>query len=181
VPEKIMLRIISKRERIILYLTTGVILFSLVFNFLISPLLKRQGSLNKEINITRLRLKKYLRLLNQEDEIKNKYNKFASGKNLTNETQDAAVSALSALETLARDSGIRIIDVRPQSAKAVDLYKEIFIDLRTEGAIEGYLKFLYNVENSLTLLRIKRFQLNAKPNSQLLDGSFSVSQLSLPE
>ena len=63
----------------------------------------------------------------------------------------------------------------------LELYKEILIDLRTEGTQEGYLKFFYNIENSLALLRIKKFRLTAKTNTQTLEGSFSISQLSLSE
>jgi len=176
-----MLRIISKREKIIFYITLGVIIFSVVFSFLIAPLLRRSEILNKEINIARLRLKKYLRLLNREALIKDKYDQFASQQHFSPETKDAAVSSLSVLEALAKNANIRIIDIRPQAPSGMGLYKEIIIDLRTEGAIEGYLKFLYDIENSLTLLGIKRFQLNAKPNSALLEGNFSVSRLSLTE
>ena len=174
-----MQKIISKREKNIFYATLLVILFSVLFSFLISPLLKRSDMLNKEIQLARLRLKKYLLLLRQEEEIKGRYEQFAARQHLSLEDQDPVVSALTVLENLAKEANIRIIDIRPQTARPLELYKEIVIDVRTEGSMDGYLRFLYNIENSLTLLRIKRFQLNAKPNNQLLEGSFSVSQLSL--
>ncbi|MFH1458637.1 MAG: hypothetical protein ABIG31_05715 [Candidatus Omnitrophota bacterium] len=176
-----MQKIISKRERIVFIVTLGVVVFSIVFTFLIGPLLKRAQILNKEIQRARLKLKKYVRLLNHEAQIKDKYAQFASRQHLSVKAEDAAVSSLSILEALAKEANIRIIDIRPQAPRAVALYRETVIDLRTEGTMEGYLKFLYSIENSLTLLNIKRFQLNAKPNTQLLEGSFSISQLSLSE
>jgi hypothetical protein len=178
VPEKIMLKAISKREKIIFTLTLGVILFSIVFTFLVAPLLRRGEALNKEIRIARLKLRKHLYLLSQEKEIQDKYNRFASEQNLAAQAPEAMVSSLSVLETLAKEANIRIIDIRPQTPRGSGLHKEITIDLRTEGAIGGYLSFLYSIENSLMLLDIKRFQLNAKTNSQLLEGSFSISQIS---
>lgn len=176
-----MQKILAKREKIILSITVGVIIFSIVFNFLIAPALKKAETLNKEINIIRIKLKKYMRLLSQKDYIQQKYNKFTAGLNLSSASKDTTVSVLSVLEALAKDANIRIIDIRPQTIKNLDLYKEIIVDLRAEGSIEGYLKFIYNIENSLSLLRIKKFQLTAKPTTQALEGSFSISQLSLTE
>jgi len=84
---------------------------------------------------------------------------------------------LAELERLASASGIKIIDVRPQTpgeiAKAV---KELVVDIRVEGSIEGLVNFIYQVENSLALLRVKRLQIGAKPNTQELEGSFTLVQ-----
>lgn len=177
-----MYRILTKREKIILYCTVGVVLLSIIFNFFLSPIIAKNENLNKEINFTKTKLKKYVRLLSQRDAIQSKYAKFANTLSSAGEQKDALVSALSELENLAKNANIRIIDLRPQQqAKTLDLYQEILINLRTEGAMEGYLEFIYNLENSLSLLRIKKFQLTAKPNTQTLEGSFSISQISVLE
>jgi len=176
-----MQRLISKREKTILFVTLAVILFSVVYTFFISPLLKRADILNKEIKRARLKLKKYAYLLSQETQLKEKYDQFVSRQHLLDVTENPAISALSILEALAKEANIRIIDIRPKTPRAAGQYRETAIDLRTEGTMEGYLKFLYSIENSLTLLDVQRFQLNAKPNSQLLEGSFSISQGSLSE
>ncbi len=173
-----MQKILTKREKKVLYITVGIIIFSVIFNFLIWPVINKNDLLNKEISVSAAKLKKYLRLLAQKDYIRGKYNEFSRYLN-EHKTEDTAVSTLSELGNLAKSANIRIIDMRPQAAKASgQSYKEIEIDLRTEGAMEGYLKFIYTIENSLSLLRIKRFQLNAKPNAQLLEGVFSISQIS---
>lgn len=159
----------------------GVIIFSIGFNYLIAPILTKNENLNREIKINRARLKKYLQLLSQKDYIRNKYNNFFNHLKDSAAKEDTLVSVLSELENLAKASNIRIIDIRPQAPKSMALYKEVLIDLRTEGAMEGYLKFIYNIENSLPPLRIKRLQLNAKPNTSALEGNFSVSQLAVLE
>lgn len=163
-----MQRIFTKREKLIFYITAGVIIFTLGFNFLLAPILNKNAALNKEVNFYRAKLKKYLWLLTQKDKIRAKYSKFSSDIKLSGSQEDSLVSAFSELENLANASGIKIIDLRPQ--------KKDLIDLRTEGSMEGYLKFIYNLENSLSLLRIKTFRLTAKPNSSILEGSFSVSR-----
>lgn len=173
--------ILNKREKLILYTTAGVIIFAVIFNFLIAPLLNRNDNLNREVSLKKAKLKKYLWLVSQKDTIKAKYGKFAPITGSVGQQEDALVGALSELEKLARNADIRIVDLRPQTREAkggADSYKEVFIDLRTEGTMEGYIKFIYNLENSLSLLRIKKFQLTAKPNAQVLEGSFSIFQLS---
>jgi hypothetical protein len=166
---------ISKREKTIFTITAAVVLASLAFSFVIAPLLRRAQTLNREIRVARFKLKRSLYLLSREPEIKGRYDQFAQRQHLSLDGPEAQISSLTVLEDLAREAGIRIIEMRPQSARAA------LIDLRTEGGMDGYLRFLYSIENSLTMLEIKRFQLNARSNSQLLEGSFTISQLSLTE
>ena len=173
-------KVLSKREKIFLIAAIAIISFGVLFNFVISPVLDKISNLNREVEFNRVKLTKYSSLIKQKDLIQKKYASLPGGMDLSENSKDTLVDALSELESLAKKAGIRIIDIRPQAGKNLDLYKEIFIDLRTEGTMEGYIKFIYNLQNSLSLLKIKRMQLNAKPNTQYLEGSFSISQLSLP-
>ncbi|MDD5652814.1 MAG: GspMb/PilO family protein [Candidatus Omnitrophica bacterium] len=170
-----MQRIISKREKLIFYLTVAIIIFSLIFNFLLAPVFKKNELLNRQITTTRAKLKKYLWLLNQKEAIQN--NKYTSGAKLSLSEKDTLVDTLAELENLAKDANIRIVDIRPQTPRSLDLYKEIIIDVRAEGSLDGYIKFIYSLENSLSLLEVKKLDLNTKPNSQLLEGAFTISQL----
>lgn len=169
---------LNKRERIILYLTVGLIILGLGFNLVLKPALAKNKVLNKEINNTRAKLKKYLQLLAQKEEIESKFNKFSASQNNPDFEGNAAVGALSEIENLAKKANIRIIDLRPQSLETSDLYKEALIELKTEGTMEDYLKFIYTIESSLSLLKIKRFELNVQPNSGLLEANISLSQIS---
>lgn len=176
-----MQKILNKRERLFLYITIIVVIFSIGFNLMVAPLLQKNDALNREIHLNKAKLNKYTRLLSQKEYIQNKYSQFISGANLSEERQNRLVSALSELENLAKAANIRIIDLRPESQGDINLDKEISIDLRTEGTMEGYLKFIYDIENSLSLLKIKRFQLNAKPHTPVLEGLFVIWQFSASE
>ena len=170
--------LVTKREKDIFYATVGVIVFSAVFNFFIVPAFKQNDTLEKGIKVNSAKLSKYVRLLSQKDAIHKKYNSLAIDFNVPNKQGDNAMAILAELEKLAQGSNIKIVDVRPQvSEKSTGSYKEISVDLRTEGDMEGYLRFIYNLENSLTLLKIKRFQINSKSNSSLLEGTFSIFQI----
>lgn len=172
------LKILNRREKLILGTTLAVFIFSITFNFLIAPVFSKNDLLNKEINFTRVKLKKYQRLLAQKDKIKDKYSKFLGVNNDIKEPNDVASGILPELERLAKDANIRIIEIRPiELDKKLDRYKETVVDLRAQGGMEDYLKFIYNIERSPLLLKIKRFQLTARPSTPALEGSFSISQL----
>lgn len=172
-------KILSKRETTAAYITLGVILFAVLFNLFLAPLLDKQRELSREISSSRQKLKKYTRLLAEKELIEAKYAKFASAFRLPEQQEEPQVAALSELEGLANNAGIRITDVRPQGTAGSQ--KVINIEIRTEGELSAYLKFFYAIEQSLSSLTIKKFQLSAKPNSRLLEGVFSISQLALSE
>lgn len=174
-------RLLTQREKIIFYLAIAIVTFSIVFNFFLAPLVNKISTLHREIRTTRQKFKKYIRLLAQKDQLRDKYNQLTLQFRLPEAGSDALVGVLSELENLARDTNIRLVDVRPQSEGKGDLSQGIRVDLRTEGTMESYLKFIYGIENSLLLLEIKKFQLSTKVNSLTLDGNFSISQLSLKE
>lgn len=161
----------------LVYITLAVIIFAIFLNIVILPVLKKYELLDKEINLVRIRLIRYTQLLSQKESIESQYDTFSSGIKFSDKQQDALVGIMSGLEDLAKAADIRIIDVRPQSRQGKDPDKEILIDFRTQGNMQGYMRFIYDIENSPLLLRIKRFQLSSKPGSQALEGSFSVVNL----
>lgn len=171
-----MQKVFTKREKTIFFITIGIVIFSIVFSFLLLPVFREYAQLNNEVNIVRFRLKKYLRLASRKDYLEDKQKKFAAGLNFSVDTGDASVATLSALEELTKEANIKIIDIRPQSASGRGLSRELVIDLRTEGAMEGYLKFLYNIEHSLLLLTVKKFQMSARLQQPALQVNLSVSQ-----
>lgn len=175
-----MQRILSLREKLILIVTVVIIAIAIGFNLFIVPVLTKNAALNNEINIARSKLKKYAGLLNRKEHIHNEYNKIALTLRRNDTEKNGFMNLLTEMENLAKQAKIQIIDIRPQgTTKTVSSQKESRIELRTEGDLESYPRFIYNIENSALLLTIDNFQLNSKPNSQFLEGNFLISQISL--
>jgi len=171
----IMQKFLNKREHLMLYLAIGVMAFAAVFNLLLYPLLQRNDTLNREINLARSKLKNYARLLSQKDYIMHRYNTFAPQLKLPQDNESGIVSSLSEIENLAKASRVHIIDIRPQSQKGGSA---LYIDVRAEANLESFLRFIYEIENSLSVLKIKKFQLNSRSGSTALEGIFIISQFS---
>ncbi|MDD5584486.1 MAG: GspMb/PilO family protein [Candidatus Omnitrophica bacterium] len=175
-----MQKVLTKREKILFFATAGVIAGALLVHFVVIPALTTSNVLDKEISVARRKLAKYHWLIAQKGTLETKYNEIAALLKASAASNDAQVTVLSALEALAKNANILIVDVRPQTANTNALpYKEIIIELRTEGTMEGYLKFIYDLEHSLSLLHIQKIRLTAKANAQILDGSFTISQPNL--
>jgi hypothetical protein len=167
---------LTRRETLIFHLTLAVIILALCLNFLILPALKKNAALNKEISLAQAKLKNYTLLLAQKEKIKNKYDKLGAGLDLSKKNQDSLMSVLSELETYAREGGLRIIDLRPQASPNS---KVMVVDLKTEGPLEGYIKFIFRIENSLLLLNVEKLRLTAQSDSANLEGNFSILKPSL--
>jgi hypothetical protein len=165
---------LSKRERLILYILIGGIFLGLNISFIIEPVVRKNRILNNEINVARLKIKKYFRLLKKEKDIQAKYSKLNLSPLYLEKPEDRLVSVLYELEKIAKNANIQIIDMRPETSQELGKNKEISLALKTEASIEGYIKFIYDIENSQFLLRIKKFQLNAKSEAQVLEGIFSI-------
>lgn len=163
-----------------LSLAGSAVILAVIFNFFIYPQIKKINALDKEISSTRITLSKYLGLLARKDSLQDQYKKFNPQSNASTAEKDSVVLTLSALEDMAGQAGIRILDIRPQGTKDSRLYQEVFIDLKAEASLENFLNFIYHLENSLSLFRITKLQLLAKPNTQFLEATFSISQISLP-
>jgi NhaP-type Na+/H+ or K+/H+ antiporter len=170
------MRIVSKRESIILFITIGVVGFSILFNTTLVPVLQKNELLDKKIALSKRKLMSYRRLLSQKEKITNEYSRFFSGAPGQGKQGDASVAELYVLENLAKEEKIRIVEIRPRGGaeEGIAEKKPLFF-MRTEGGLDGYVKFIYELENPLSLIRIKSFQLTAKPNAQALEGSFVVA------
>lgn len=174
-----MLKTLNKRENLILLATGALIIFGFCFKIILDPLLVKNEVLNNKIKIARTKLKKDLLLLNQKEYWQGAYAKISSEANPQQESEDSSTNILVKIEKLAKNSNVRIVDIRPQTQKNLSSDKENYVELRIEGDMESCLRFIYNIENSLALFQIRRFQLNAKPASSNLDGNLLISQISL--
>jgi len=176
-----MQRLLTGREKIILYSAVFTLISSLVFNLFIIPIVKKKEELDTEIGLAKNKLKRYLVLRRQKDFINNKYKEFTSDPTLPGKDADSLINTLAKIENLAQNAKIHIIDIRPQSTRSQESYKEMLIDLRSEGTIESFIEFIYHLENSLLLLKVKKLKLNSVPNSNILEGTFTISKLTVSD
>ncbi len=177
-----MKNIFTKREKSIFFAIIAFLIFLMLFNFIALPLLEKNSELNKRIRDRRTKLETYLQLLSQKDFIEKRARELSLDFTTDTFREEGPLAAMSILQGLTRSADVKIIEIRPQTvSKAVSASQALAIDLKTEGDIQGYLLFVYTLENSPFLLKIKKLQLTAKPNSSYLEGIFVITQPPLSE
>lgn len=176
------MRILTTREKMVFFITAGVVLMSAGYRFFLWSFITRNTELDRQIASTTATFKKYLIFVSMKEQIETKFrDKFVSMTTPQGGT-DSQITGLSELESLAKAAQIQIVDIRPHSSsESHALYRESFTEVRMEGPAEGFWEFIYNIEHSPSLLRIKKFQLTAKSNTALLEGTLTISQISLKQ
>jgi len=177
-----MKRLLSKREKVVLWATILIVGSSILFATVLDPFLTRNAGLNRQIGATKKKLQKYLWLLKQKDILDKSFSGSPLLKNFFTLDQDNVIDALAILEDLATESGIKIVDLRPNFSNKTKISSAVnSIELRAEGTIEGVLKFVYLLENSGSALKIKKMQISSKPNSSYLEARFNIAQINPAE
>jgi len=154
---------LSKRERLILTLCIGIIALSILYAFVLEPFVNMWSGLNSEIESARLKLKKSTEILKRRREIAERY-KNLSGyiKPQSGSDEEEIAQLLSEIEKLANTSNVRITDIKPKAARRSGYYKIYVVEVESEGNISTFTKFIYEIQNSPQLLKVKKLSLNMK-------------------
>ena len=121
----------------------------------------------------------------EEDEfrrIEAEAKKYASFASKVEAEEEAMTAFLKEIEELANKSSLYVVDMKPQGVKE-DKNKSIkyMITLSCEGQMEQVMNFMYNVENSSSLLTVERYQLGPKTReSSIAQSSMSISKIAVP-
>jgi len=171
---------ISKREKTFFIITVSVVILSLVFSFVIEPLYKKHIQVEQEIRVKELRLIKNLKLMREKDIITKGFEKYSDRLKTKSSNEEEMASVLSEIEKIGKKAGIYLSNVKPQRIKDMNFYKILLVEIKFQANMQTLSKFIYNLQNSTSLLKVKRLQINIKGGgSSLLDGVLRISKISL--
>ena len=172
---------LQTRERLFIGGAGAALVLFLIFKLAIDPLFKHSSELDRQIVTARRQLAE-LRTMQQEYQ-RQKSVVDSINSQLKRQQNFAIVSRL---EELARQTGIqpnKILSMRQAPSTPSEMYNEESIEVKMDGVtLEQLVRYLYQIENSPQLLKIKR--LDIKPhldNRQLLNTTFRVSAFTLKE
>ena len=168
----------SKREKFIFYGAALFIFLAVMDRLVISPILSKITSLNKEIQEKGAAIKRNTHILSNRDRVSAEKVKYAS---FLNKFESAAgedeTSLLKEIETLANEASVYIIDIKPAGAKTGGGYSMYTVKLNCEAQMENVISFMYNIENSNDLLTIINYKITPKSkDSSIASCSMSVSK-----
>ncbi|MDP2831068.1 MAG: hypothetical protein Q8O02_02310 [Candidatus Omnitrophota bacterium] len=167
---------LSKKDKIIFYIAVFIVAILILDRAIISPVFSKIRSLNKELQDKQDNIKKNLRILAQKDRILAqgvKYNSLLGDFKMNDDEQVTLV--LKELESLANKSSVYLVDMKPSGIKESGSSKMILINLNCEAQMEQLVDFMYNMENSNSLISIEKYQLTPKTKeSSVAKCSISV-------
>ncbi|MCM8779342.1 MAG: type 4a pilus biogenesis protein PilO [Candidatus Omnitrophica bacterium] len=171
----------SRRERILFFITVGVIVSAGVINFIVAPVRKRWRRLNSQIVNLKAKLNHYIKILGLEQEIEKRYNTYADYLKTKGSHEEALASVLQEIEKLARTCGILLTNIVPSGLEEKDFYQKFEVRMETEGDISSLGRFLYELQKSKYLFRVVRLNITTKSGSQdTLRSSIELMKIFIP-
>lgn len=158
-----------------------VIALTLTDRLLISPISNKVRRLNQEIKFSEVKLSRDLRNINNKGTIESEYKKYKNYVRSTYASDEEDVAGILAeIEGLARSSSVSLVDIKPQSPKKSDFYKEYAVEVEVEGGMEQIVTFLHNLNSSTQLLRAVKLRIGLKDKeSSVIKASLLVTKISI--
>ena len=110
---------LSKRERLVFYITLGFISLTMLDRLIISPVISKTASLDKEIQQEQTQIKRDLHILAQKDRIIRQSKKYASYAVKELSSEEVITAALKEVGDLANGTSVYLIDIKPAGIEKV--------------------------------------------------------------
>ncbi len=138
-----------------------------ILKVVFGPFHAKLTSLSQEAKLSEQRLKKGFALTAKKEIINREYEKYASYFSLQNVSDEEATAIfLKEIERIARESGVVILDMKPQKEIEKDKFsKQYSINVKAEADMSGLVDFLYALHTSKILLSIERIVLSPKADN----------------
>ncbi len=180
-PEMTMLHNITRRERTLAIATVSIASAALAYTFAIEPVVRQWNDLDKKIQDKEIVLQKYSRILRDRQAIektKAEYSKYFEAKRLTPEEESAV--ALSRIEKTARETNVRITNIKPLLYKPFSGYNKFTFRVVAESKLSELIRFIYNLQSSDQLLKVERMVLRANENDPaVIKSVLNVTKVSI--
>ncbi len=176
-----MLSKFSKREQGLVVMTAVITAATLSYVFIIEPIMGAFDALDRKISANMVKLKKGRGLLMREDTIFSQYKKYADLIRPTLSDEEEIAAMLKAIEKISSQNQIQITNIRPQPVREGEFYKEFVFELIAEAGVKQLGRFIYEIQGSGNILRVKRLILTASSKTRRnLKATMEISKPAIP-
>ncbi|MBL7155677.1 MAG: type 4a pilus biogenesis protein PilO [Candidatus Omnitrophica bacterium] len=153
---------LSKKEKIGLSIACILVLTAIFDRAVCVPIRNRMQKLNQEVSLSEKELARYLYNLEQEKTVTKEYGDYIQYVKEAGSDEEETAKALGEIETLARKSGLCMVDIKPYAPKATGFYKEYIFEIEAETDMESLISFLHQLDSSPQLLCVEKLRLSLK-------------------
>lgn len=168
---------LTQREKILLQVLIGIAALVAAYYLIILPLLSFAGDTESEMQANIKNIEKLEKIYNQYRDIQQKKSRYVSMLSKKNENTTSLV------EQWATSTGIakNIAYTRRNQTNIQNKYVRITTDIKIEGiAIQSFLKFLYEIESSDTLMRVNYLRIQqALKGTKMYDINLKIDSYTM--
>lgn len=168
---------LSQRERIVFYVTIGVVSLVLVDRMILTPILDKINHLGAAIRSQEETIEQSLIIVTQEKRIEAESDRYAIYLSEPETEEKVATAFLKKIENLAKKSSVYVVDIKSSGKKVDGDIVRHFVKLNFEAQMEQVINFFYNVTNFEQLVKIEGYQIRPKSEgSSIIICSISISK-----
>ena len=169
---------LSPKEKIGLMIALSIMSFTFLDRLIVNPINNKIKRINREIKVTQAQLAFDLINVSQKEAIAKEFEKYAKYQKDAGSDEEKITVMLSALEDVGRDSGLTLLDIKPQQSDKDVTFKKYSIAVEAEGSVEQLISFLYKLNTSDNLYRVEKLRLNVRDkNAQQIKASIMVTKI----
>ncbi len=163
---------LAPRERLLVALAGGLFALLLAWFGVVRPIASSVAGREARVEAAKDDLEAARRLRRDLDEVRGRLAQVEGriGRN-------RGANLFTTLETLARQSAVKVESMEPQTAPAGDRYRETKVQVVLKGVtLAQTVSYLHQIEASQELLSIKSLRIHTRPDKpELLNVTFTVS------
>jgi Tfp pilus assembly protein PilO len=169
---------LSQKEKIGLSFALGVMLIACLDRLIINPIRSRFQQIEQQIRISEKQLGHDLRNVHLKEQIEEEFEKYVEYVERSGSDEEEVAKILGEIESLARQSQVYLVDVKPQTPKTIDFYKQYAVEIETEGEIDAIMTFLHHINTSRQLLRAEKLRLSVNEDDKnILKSSILITKV----
>jgi general secretion pathway protein M len=171
---------LSSREIIAVAVSATLVVVTLFWTWVVDPMVNHLDQLDRQLLYKQDQQEKVIALSKEYSILKER---IASTESRLKRSKNFSI--LSHLEGLARKMNVkkRIVQMKPKPGQNTRFYKESIVEISMEKvALPTLVRYLYNVENSPELLRVRELKIKPRfDNADLMDARFEISAYELSQ
>jgi len=170
---------VSRRERILFVSVMILITLSILYQFIVEPLYRKFVDLQQELSTKQVQLMKSLRLLEEKEDVTKEFQRYSQLLKTKRTEEEEMAFVLGEIEKIGKQAGVYLSDVKPQRIKDWEYYRQLLVEIKFEATMDTLTQFIYNIQSSPFLLKVKRLNINSKSADSVLQGIVQVSKVSI--
>lgn len=170
----------SPKEKMGLIAALLFILAAFLDRAVISPIKSRVREIDKEISSSEKQLERYRLQISKKGALNEEYAKYKQKIKKAGTDEAETVRILEEIEAGASGLGVRLVNVKPQPARQIELGKEYLVEVEAEAEMGALAGFFYKINSSEQLLRIEKLRLTPKDRvSSVLKAAILITKITI--